>query len=521
MNILSRVASMVQGMLFGRTQLAAGDDDSDPSGSELQGHFGAHEFPPYVKTIIGEFKPHAVTMPRRIQMRYSPDVAFMSALVRSPIVNMRWTIESRDPQIAALCDAMIRPVYPELSRSASLSPLYGFQLIQPIWQSGPFSFDLEDKTKGETESVTLPVAWAPRRMKGIDPRTITLTSDERTDEFKSASQGLENGKTLTVDAHELLLWSHAVEDEWGRLLGLGILDAAYTPWYDQSGLIFLRNTYFEGRAHPTPIGYATQGTATDKKNEPIDATEQMRKALAALKARSYVVLSGKRDEKGNRHNEIQYLTDDKRGDMFQQAIDAEGVRILKCGLIPGESSSSEPMGSRARAEVHENRLGEIQQGRVNEFVSKILQPVVDRVILLNKGQKALEESKTSIKAWGLSPGKQLLYRDVLMKIMESEATLEQGDSVPLRKRIDAIGMADDLEMPLRPLDEAQEEWDQEREERQAQADAIAKGKGAVKVTPEMEKQVEEELARIGATDDDDVQRMVRREMAKRTGMNDE
>jgi hypothetical protein len=502
MMLLNRALSMV-GSMFNRIQLAAdGDRPTPESDMELQAHYGSHEFPPYVTKIIGEFKPHSVGITRKIMMRYSPDVDFMSALVRSPIVNMRWTIESRDPQLAALVDAMVRPIFPELSRSASLSPLYGFQVQQPIWQSGPFSFDLEDKAKGQTDSITLPAAWSIKRVKGIDPRTITLHSDEKTDEFSSVTQDRTDGKSVTVDASELLLWTHRVEDEWGRLTGLGIYDSAYTPWYDQSGLIFLRNTYFEGRAHPTPIGYATNGTAMDKDNKPIDATELMRKALAALKSRSYVVLSGKRDEKGNRHNEIQYLTDDKRGDMFQQAIDAEGVRILKCGLIPGESATSEPQGSRARAEVHENRLGEIQQSRVGEFVSRILQPVVDRVILFNKGRRALEESKTFIKAWGLSPGKQQLYKEVLLKIMDAEATLAEGESVPLRKRLDAIGMADDLEMQLRPLDEAQEEWDQEREERDAKAAAIAGGEGGVKVTPEMEKQVQEDLARIGATSEE-------------------
>lgn len=497
--LLDRVSSMIGG-IFSRLQLAGmGDDVPTPDrDDELRAHASGNEFPPYVTRIIGEYKPHAVTMQRRIMMRYSPDVAFMSALVRSPIVNMRWTIESRDPQLAAMVDAMIRPIYQPLARSASLAPLYGYQVIQPIFQSNPFSFDVEDKTKGETQSVTLPMAWAPKRMKGIDPRTITIVTDEKTDEISEVTQEVGGDKTVKVPAENLLIWSHMVEDEWGRPQGFGIYDTAYTPWYDQSGLIFLRNTYFEGRAHPTPIGYATQGTVTDKKNEPIDAMELMRKALGALKSRSYVVLSGKRDDKGNRHNEISYLTDDKRGDMFQQAIDTEGVRILKCGLIPGESATSEPQGSRARAEVHENRLGEIQQARVGEFVQSVLQPLVDRVILFNKGRKVLEESKTFIKAWGLSPGKQMLYRDVLMKIMDAEATLDQGGSVPMRKRLDAVGMADDLEMPMRSLEDAQAEWDEEREEREAMAKEIAAGEAGAGNPEDVEREAAKELARIGA-----------------------
>jgi hypothetical protein len=496
MRILDRALEVVGG-LFRRTQLAFGEGSTPGEGDLLQAFRGSHEFPPYVTRIIGEFKPHTITMQRRVMMRVSPDVAFMSALVRAPIVNMRWTVESKDAKIAACVDALLRPQYVPLAKSASLAMLLGFQVIQPVYEAKPFSFEVEDRKEGTSQTVTLPMAWTIKRHKGIDPRTLTLVADEKTDEFKGVKQDIEGGKEVEVGADRVILWSFSIEDEWGRLPGFGIYDKAYTPWYDQSGLIFLRNTYFESRAHPTPIGYATQGTVQDKNRQPIDAVDMMRSALGALRSRSFVVVPGTRDEKGNRHNTIEYLQDDKRGDMFQQAIDAEGVRILKCGLVPGESATSEPMGSRARAEVHENRLGEIQQTHVDEW-RQVFQAFARRVAVYHFGEQAVEEAGLLVKAAGLSPGLSSLYREVLGKIMDAESTLADGSSVPLRKRIDAVGMCDDLELPMRPLEEAQEEWDQEVEDRQAKAAEIAEA--GVKITDDMEREVEKDLSRIGATE---------------------
>jgi hypothetical protein len=485
--------------LFGKRtqQLATEGSDAGgaPTGDELQAYTGLHEFPAHVRRIIGEFKPQAVTMQRRIQMRYSPDVAFMSALVRAPIINMRYTIESDDPQLAAEIDAMLRPHYVTLAKAASLALLYGFQVVQPVYEPKPFEYKVEDKAKGESKNVRLPIAWVPKRFKGIDPRTLTLKADPRTEEFLLAEQDAE-GRTIRVPAEQLILWTHGLEDDWGRLTGFGVYDNAYEPWYAQSGLILLRNSYFERRADPTPIGYFREGQGTDEKaGGKKTMRELMGDALAAIKARSFVLLPGRRDEKGNRENEITYLADDKRGDMFQQAIDAEGVRILKCGLIPGESATSEPMGSRARAEVHENRLGEIQQTRVDEWCG-VLTAYAKRLAAYHRPAEQVEKAGIRIKASGLAPGIQQLYKEVLAKLLDAESLTEQGEAVPLKKRIDAVGMADDLGIPLRPLDEAQEEWDAERKEREAKAAEIAEG--GVPITKDMEREVEKELSRIGA-----------------------
>jgi hypothetical protein len=334
-------------------------------------------------------------------------------------------------------------------------------------------------------------------MKGIDPRTLTLKADPRTEEFLLAEQEAES-KTIRVPAEQLILWTHGLEDNWGRLTGFGVYSMAYEPWYAQAGLILLRNSYFERRADPTPVGYFSDTQGTDEKGGGKKSMREiMGAAIAAMKSRSYVLLPSRRDEKGNRLNEITYLADDKRGDMFQQAVDAEGVRILKCGLIPGESATSEPMGSRARAEVHENRLGEIQQTRVDEWCG-VLTGYGKRLAGYHWPSERVEKANIRVKASGLAPGVHQLYKEVLTKIMDAESITEKGEAVPLKKRIDAVGMADDLGLPLRPLEEAQEEWDAEREAREAKAAEIAEG-GAI--SKEDEEAVARELARTGVLEE--------------------
>lgn len=485
------------------TQLATEGGPSKPDiEDELKQQLGAGDYPPYVTRVIGLYRPTAINMTDRIRMRTQPDVAFMSSLLRSPIVNMRWTIESKDPALAAGTDALLRPAYTSLAKGASLAMLYGFQVIQPVYEAKPFSFEVEDKAEGKSSTTTLPLAWAPVRYKTIDPRTLTLLVDKEEDYFGGVKQNLLEGRDVTVTKENLIYWAFRCEDDWGGLGGLGIFDDAYSPAYNQAALTLMRNRYFERRADPTPVAYAERGKLTDKDNKAIDGYDLTRKQLGAMRNGSFVIFPAIRDEKGNRVYSVDYLNDDKRGDMYQAAIDSDGVQILKCGLVPGDSATGAAEGgSRARAEVHENRLGEIQQGHVDEW-RNIYQEYARRVAIYSFGARRVEENGISVKAAGLSPGLRDLYREVLTKVMDAEATLDQGDSVPLRKRIDAVGMAADLELPLRPLDEAQEEWDAIKAEGEAKAEAIANGQGAgVKITREMEDDVTEELKRTGATEE--------------------
>ena len=77
----------------------------------------------YAKVIdtIGKFNPKQVTIVDRMLMRQDPDVAFGTAVIRGPIINAEWSVESEDPVVQAFIDAALRPHYPQIARATGVN----------------------------------------------------------------------------------------------------------------------------------------------------------------------------------------------------------------------------------------------------------------------------------------------------------------------------------------------------------------------------------------------------------------
>jgi len=88
-----------------RTSLARTTKPSSPeAGSVLKQFFGASEVSGDVRRVIGTFNPRTISIRDRLLMRLDPVIAFGLAILRAPIINLRWSIDSKDPIIAAFCE---------------------------------------------------------------------------------------------------------------------------------------------------------------------------------------------------------------------------------------------------------------------------------------------------------------------------------------------------------------------------------------------------------------------------------
>lgn len=485
--LLSGVRSLFLAAEDVRTPSAGDQLHAGPYGGELSGR---------VEAIIGEFNPHRVTMERMLQMRHDPDVAFGTALVRAPIINMNWRIQSNDPQIAAYVDAVIRPHFRTIATALSLAMPFGYKVLERVWKAGPFSYQVEGKD-GKQTTERDPLAWTFDQFKPINGESLTLLADEISGKFLGVRQSGYGSKDVTVGPEQLVLWSFRKYDVDGNLKGLPMYFQVYQPWHSKLRTLLYRDAYLMRDAQPVPIGRTVIDQVRDEKNVVRDGYSQMRRVLSARQAGAFVIISSKRDDKGNPLQDIEYPSNPSQaGDVYQRAIDKDGIQILRAFGITDEVGTSQDTGSRSRSKTHQETFNDTLQGFRDECVDQVINPqVVDDVVLYKYGREALEQSNTRLVADGISAGTLDTYADVLKSIMDGQAMLQQGTSIPLRNRIDAVEMCKALKVPLLPEDEVEPDPPAEPE-----GDPNDPSGGQGPVTPEQEAEAMKELKRRGASE---------------------
>lgn len=469
-------------------------------GSLLSQLFGRSEISGQIKEILGTFNPRAIGVSERILMRLDPDVAFSLALQRAPIINMSWTVESNDDEIKTFVEQQLRRHYRRLAKAATLSMIYGFQVIEKVWQAGPVTLRMQGKD-GTSTTKKLPMAWTLRRSKAIDPRTITLIADPFADEWVGVrqSRNFGDGRMVFAGRDRAMLWSFRSEEVWGKLTGYALIDQAYEPWWWKTAMNLIANRYFERRADPSVKGRAPAATKDTSTGKMVDGFQYMASQIQSLKNGSAVVLPGSKDQSGNFLYDLEFLADDKRGDMIQARCDALGIQIHRGLLLTDEAATSNETGSRARSEVHLQALGTMQEEIMDDWLDDVLNPqFVDPLVLYNYGPQALEESETYVRSGGLSEGMRQTLKDVLLRLMDAEQMTANGQRITLAEMLQSRDIAEDLGLPLK----TQEEIDAILEAKAKNQEEIGFEDGE-EGDPEADEQaVERQLVKSGALDEE-------------------
>ena len=439
-------------------------NDRPPEGSVMTQLFGISELRSQTEEIIGVFNPQLVNTDRRLQMRNDPDVAFALALLRAPIINMGYDVEGEDPIIKAFVDQELRRVYRNLAVGLSNALHFGMQLSEAVWESR----DVEVVTQGNdgtTETKMIRNAWTYHKFKALDPRSYVMRVDN--DEFAGAEQRINrigiSIKGPFVGTEKLVLWSFRREEVWGKLTGYAMSNHAYTPWWDKQAIKLFANRYFESKADPSykaRAGAEVQGPSGLKQS----GFQYMVEQGLALKSGGIIVLPNTKDNRDNFVFDIEQLTTERRGDMFQAYLDQQSTQILRGYWITDRAATGES-GSLAMAEVHAKSLSLTLQSILNEWVDEVVNPqVVRNLVDFNFGVGMYEKTKTRVNAAGLSTDTQELFKTLLTQLLQAEQLTDSFGKVTLLERLDGVNIAKTLGVPLRPLEEM-DKLSEQRDER--------------------------------------------------------
>ncbi len=435
--------------------------------------------------LLGEFQPKYVGIDTYMLMQLDPTVAFGTAILRAPIINMPYKVTGRDSKIVAAVDQMLKPKYRQLATCLSNSMKWGWQVAEEVLVARPFMVDMQEKPTEPVTETKLPMAWLFDEFKSIDPRTLQLAVNPATDKFWGVWQnsfGLVDVKTPPpVPASRVALWSFRQDDAWGKLHGFPVYDQCYSPWYAKIAMELFANRYFERRADPTLVAYGDADKLLDEHGQEIDGIAYLLRIMQAIKTGSNAVLPAGFDEKGNRKYQLQYLMDDKRGDMFQQRIMALDTAILRGMWITDRAgtthgSAGGGLGTGGEAQVHQETLGQTLEAIQREWVDQVVNPqVVDRLVLYNFGPQALEEAQVRVVPTGLSGPQSDVLKEVLFKLIDSENLQGSGSALPIYKHFDVPGITKALDVPLVDPEELKQLLAQHAEDQKAMQEQMAQG----------------------------------------------
>ncbi|MCE5281952.1 MAG: DUF935 domain-containing protein, partial [Deltaproteobacteria bacterium] len=186
--------------------------------------------------------------------------------------------------------------------------------------------------------------------------------------------------------------------------------------------------------------------------------DHMAEQLQAVKNAGLVYLPNSKTQTGEDLWDVGFLSDDKRGDMFQGVLSDLSTQILRGLLIPDRSATSgEGTGSYAQAEVHANVLASTLEDIQKEFISDVIEPqVVDPLVLYNFGPDALDKTPVRIKAGGLTNEKKQVLFEVMKAVMATDPTLPEEKQSGILRRLDLPAIAAALELPMLSASEVEE-----------------------------------------------------------------
>lgn len=425
-----------------------------PTGSVLRQQFATY-LRGEVYKVIGVFNPQLVDTSRRLQMRDDPDVAFALNILGSAIVNAQWAVESDDPEIKAAMTAEMTRSYRQLAKAGKSAIGIGYQVVEKIMEARSMDIEIEDGEGASKTSMHIPVWWGYKEFKAIDPRSIVLHINPDTDQWDGVQQWVTglgitgNLNTDLIGPERVALWSFRKDEVFGRLTGYAMLDQAYSAWWDKQAITMFANRYFERRADPTPVGRA-EPTAFGPAGEEIDGFEKMASIIGNLKNGGTLVLPNKRDEKGEYSFALDFLKDDKRGDMYEAYLKYKNEQIQLGLLTPprvGKASGGSQLGSK-EPQVQADQMSEFLESIAHDWLDEFVNPQIVRPIgIYNYGQERFERSNTRVVVSGISADVKSLLKESLFKQMDFESVAGTGKRLPIALQMSASGIIKTLGIP--------------------------------------------------------------------------
>lgn len=378
-----------------------------------------------IGSYAGEYNPDDISIDTYNKLRMNAQVAAGLKVIKLPIIGQQWTTICDNKDIAEFIDQLLRPLWYNLLTSILTGIDYGFSAHEIVYDVQ----DLNLSRKYEQKPFFSKRAIVWKKFKSLYPDTVTIKLDEM-ENFDGIIQKWI-GKDITIPVEKSFIFTHDKGDSFGNLFGVSRLKPAYDVWYWWISLVQFMMRYFERKGTPPvivkfPLGQTKDGT------DHADIALDIGKALIG---ESVVAIPSTTYENTPPKWDLNYLLDDKRGEMFLSALTFFENKILRGMFVPERTitqDSSSKAGSYSLSQTHADMFLLGEEALLVDIENQVNRYVVRRLVEYNFGSKA---PQCYIKIERITDARKGFLKDVFMQMVKT------GTAIPAAREIaDVVGV---------------------------------------------------------------------------------
>ena len=378
-----------------------------------------------ISSYAGEYNPDDISIDTYNKLRMNAQVAAGLKVIKLPIIGQQWTTVCDDKDIAEFIDQVLRPLWYNLLTSILTAVDYGFSAHEIV-------YDVQDLTlsrKYEQKPFFNKRAIVWKKFKSLYPDTVNIKLDEK-ENFDGIVQKWI-GKDIAIPVEKSFIFTHDKGDSFGNLFGVSRLKPAYDVWYWWISLVQFMMRYFERKGTPPvivkfPLGQTKDGT------DHADIALEIGKALIG---ESVVAIPSTTYENTPPKWDLDYLLDDKRGEMFLSALTFFENKILRGMFVPERTitqDSSSKAGSYSLSQTHADMFLLGEEALLVDIENQVNRYIVRRLVEYNFGSKA---PQCYIKIERITDARKGFLKDVFMQMVKT------GTAIPAAREIaDVVGV---------------------------------------------------------------------------------
>jgi len=379
------------------------------------------------------------------QMRKDPQVALGLSIIKFPIIAANWRVVCDDINISKTIEYILRPIWNQLISDIMLSVDFGFAAFEKVWATETANVTTTDKiTQEETVHYRGPLLTY-KYIKSMHPSTISIILD-RHGHYDGIKQVAPNANVVIPKIKGA--WFTA-ECEYGNYYGMSRMNRVYNFWYWKNLLYLWMLQYFERRGTPPMKGRAPAGK-TRIDGQDYDNLVLLKDILSNIANNSAVALPAEESKTGKNLWDVELLQDEKRGDMFIDAIIHMGAIILRGLLIPEKTIVQDASGGSYNvATVHADMFLLAQEALVKRIETWVAENIVKDLVEYNWPVSKRKEVRIQID--NLDVNKKQVFRDLFVEVLKNVDALAKIGIYP-KVMPSMEKMADFLEIPTNPTE---------------------------------------------------------------------
>lgn len=392
---------------------------------------------------LGVYNPDTIPIETYIRMKADPQIAIGLAMIKMPLYSLGWTVECEDVDIKEFIREALSRVWRKMIVSMLTAIDFGFASHEKVWEL----FEMDVSTQGPTgrkKTHFSGKAEIYRKIKAHYPTTIKIRTDSKTDEFLGINQqaGI-GGQAVKVDAPKCFLFT--LGDEFGNYFGYSRMKPAYKSWYWKEVLTQFMLRYFERKGSPTTVVQHPIGGGIDNSGNTYDNADIALRIAQNLIENGAVAMPYERErETGRNQWDVSYLQDDRRGEMFVNALNYLGAQVLR-GLLTPERVMTQDLstGSFSMATSHAEIFLLSQEGLAAEMEFAINQNIVPPLVEFNFKPNRLVPCKIRIEK--IQYDRRRILKEILVSVLNNVNTMVKGGKAPsiypsIKEMSDVLGV---------------------------------------------------------------------------------